>query len=60
MKTFTFQTLDVTETKDGKMYKYVWNACPENVLQITTNKLCSKKRLGLLELSSWINYLQSI
>lgn len=60
MTTFIFETLGITEVKNGKLFNYTWNECPQNILSVTTNKLNSKKRLGLSDLIEWQNYLKTL
>jgi len=55
MKTFQFETLNTTETRENKMYSYVWNTCPfTNV----SNRLKSKSRLGITEIIGWQKSLE--
>lgn len=58
------QSLNITEhiEKVGNTvhYVYTWNDCPQSILAVTTNKLRSKIRLGLLALSQWQSDLRSI
>jgi hypothetical protein len=60
MTTFNFQTLNITESKDGKMFVYTWTSAPTRVLEITTNRLRSKSRLGISELVQWQQTLNSL
>ena len=48
--------------KIGNKYHWVyeWVDCPDELLEITTNRIQSTTQLGLVEVMGWINELRSL